>query len=411
MAKKLVYTTNTPSASTDYAAADGTWKTIGGGGGGSGTVTSVAVTVPSALSVTGSPITTSGTIAINGAGTSAQLIDGTGALQTIPTALPPSGTAGGDLSGTYPNPTVSKIHGVDMQSGTPSADEVWVYGGSPAKWQHQKLHASQVTNDSTVSGTNVDNALNTLSTNKQATLVSGTNIKTVNSSSLLGSGDLSVGTVTSVAALTLGTSGTDLSSSVATGTSTPVITLNVPTASATNRGVLSSANWTTFNNKQNAITLTTTGTSGAATLVGATLNIPQYSPAGQSVNILHNVIAQALAGAASPTTRYHSVAGTISTLTTAYQVPLPTACTFGNFYFRIYSAQPASGSLVLTLQKNAVDTASTITIASGSAIGNYTDNTNTVSFTAGDTWQIKIVQNATSGSTNLGGYSFKLTGI
>ena len=411
MAKKLVYTTNTPSASTDYAAADGTWKTIGGGGGGSGTVTSVAVTVPSALSVTGSPITTSGTIAINGAGTSAQLIDGTGALQTIPTALPPSGTAGGDLSGTYPNPTVSKIHGVDMQSGTPSADEVWVYGGSPAKWQHQKLHASQVTNDSTVSGTNVDNALNTLSTNKQATLVSGTNIKTVNSSSLLGSGDLSVGTVTSVAALTLGTSGTDLSSSVATGTSTPVITLNVPTASATNRGVLSSANWTTFNNKQNAITLTTTGTSGAATLVGATLNIPQYSPIGQSVNILHNILAQALTGAASPTTRYHSISGTISTLTTAYQVPLPTACTFGNFYFRIYSAQPASGSLVLTLQKNAVDTASTITIAAGSAIGNYTDNTNTVSFTAGDTWQIKIVQNATSGSTNLGGYSFKLTSV
>ena len=32
----------------------------------------------------------------------------------------------------------------------------------------------------------------------------------------------------------------------------------------------------TWNAKQNAITLTTTGTSGAATLVGATLNIPQY---------------------------------------------------------------------------------------------------------------------------------------
>jgi hypothetical protein len=59
----------------------------------------------------------------------------------------------------------------------------------------------------------------------------------------------SVGTVTSVAALTLGTTGTDLSSTVATGTTTPVITLNVPTASATNRGALSSTDWTTFNNK------------------------------------------------------------------------------------------------------------------------------------------------------------------
>ena len=90
------------------------------------------------------------------------------------------------------------------------------------------------------------------------------------------------GTVTSVAALTLGTSGTDLGSSVANGSTTPVITLNVPTASATNRGVLSSADWSTFNGKQNALSLTTTGTSGAATLVGSTLNIPQYSGGGGS---------------------------------------------------------------------------------------------------------------------------------
>jgi len=58
------------------------------------------------------------------------------------------------------------------------------------------------------------------------------------------------GTVTSVAALTLGTTGTDLSSTVANGTTTPVITLNVPTASATNLGALSSTDWSTFNNKQ-----------------------------------------------------------------------------------------------------------------------------------------------------------------
>jgi len=60
------------------------------------------------------------------------------------------------------------------------------------------------------------------------------------------------GSVTSVAALTLGTTGTDLSSTVANSTTTPVITLNVPTASATNRGALSSADWTTFNSKQDA---------------------------------------------------------------------------------------------------------------------------------------------------------------
>jgi hypothetical protein len=58
--------------------------------------------------------------------------------------------------------------------------------------------------------------------------------------------DQYTGTVTSVAALTLGTTGTDLSSTVANGTTTPVITLNVPTASAANRGALSSTDWTTF---------------------------------------------------------------------------------------------------------------------------------------------------------------------
>jgi hypothetical protein len=61
------------------------------------------------------------------------------------------------------------------------------------------------------------------------------------------------GTVTSVAALTLGTTGTDLSSTVATGTTTPVITLNVPTASASNRGVLSITDWSAFNGKQAAL--------------------------------------------------------------------------------------------------------------------------------------------------------------
>jgi hypothetical protein len=82
----------------------------------------------------------------------------------------------------------------------------------------------------------------------------------------------SVGTVTSVAALTIGTTGTDLSSTVANSTTTPVITLNVPTASATNRGALSSADWTTFNNKQNALTNPVTGT-------GTTNYLPKFTGA------------------------------------------------------------------------------------------------------------------------------------
>ena len=94
----------------------------------------------------------------------------------------------------------------------------------------------------------------------------------------------SVGTVTDVAALTLGTTGTDLSSTVATGTTTPVITLNVPTASASNRGALSSTDWSTFNSKESALTFSTgltrttntitanlsTGVSGGQSVIGGT---------------------------------------------------------------------------------------------------------------------------------------------
>jgi hypothetical protein len=143
-----------------------------------GTVTSVAATAGTGISVTGSPVTTSGTLAITN----------TAPDQTV---VLNNGT-GISVTGTYPNFTV--------------------------------------TNTAPSSG----------------------------------------GTVTSVAALTLGTTGTDLSSSVANGTTTPVITLNVPTASATNRGALSAADWSTFNGKQPAGTYvnSVSGTSGRVTSTG-----------------------------------------------------------------------------------------------------------------------------------------------
>jgi hypothetical protein len=65
-----------------------------------------------------------------------------------------------------------------------------------------------------------------------------------------------------------GSSGTDFNISSATSTHT----FNFPTASATNRGLLSSADFTTFNNKQNALTNPVTGT-------GTTNTLPKFTGA------------------------------------------------------------------------------------------------------------------------------------
>jgi hypothetical protein len=51
---------------------------------GTGTVTSVALTMPTAFSVAGSPITTAGTLAVTATGTTAQYIRGDGSLATFP---------------------------------------------------------------------------------------------------------------------------------------------------------------------------------------------------------------------------------------------------------------------------------------------------------------------------------------
>lgn len=59
-------------------------------------------------------------------------------------------------------------------------------------------------------------------------------------------------------------------------------TMSIPQANNTTNGFLSSADWLTFSSKQPAITLTTTGNSGASTFNNITgaLNIPEYTLTG-----------------------------------------------------------------------------------------------------------------------------------
>jgi hypothetical protein len=135
------------------------------------------------------------------------------------------------------------------------------------------------------------------------------------------------GTVTSVAALTLGTTGTDLSSTVATGTTTPVITLNVPTASAANRGAVSSTDWSTFNAKQDALVSgTNIKTVNGTTILGSgDLNTGNLN-GGTLVNFVANLASTSVnltLNSGNTATYNGSVITTTGTITITLDASLP----------------------------------------------------------------------------------------
>ena len=115
------------------------------------------------------------------------------------------------------------------------------------------------------------NAVTIIGTLNATTLVKsgGTSAQFLKADGTVDSTAYGTGSVTSVAALTLGTSGTDLSSTVANSTTTPVITLNVPDASATARGVVTTGTQTfagakTFSSDIAVNTFMTVGRGGGA---------------------------------------------------------------------------------------------------------------------------------------------------
>ena len=289
-----------------------------------GTVTSVGLSMPSAFSVANSPVTTSGTIAVTGAGVTSQYIRGDGSLANFPTS-----TGGGASVSYYLNGSVSQgtiggvaykeINGVSIISaGTDFSINADGYitqfitdVGDPNKllipagnWNFETYFSASsnggtprfyielykyngttftliATNSATpeyiTGGTAIDLYFTALAVPSTALLAtdrlavrfyvihSGRTITMHTENSHLSQIITTFSTgITALNGLTsqvqyfaVGTTGTDFNISSVTDTHT----FNLPTASATNRGALSSADWTTFNNKvPTARTLTINGT-------------------------------------------------------------------------------------------------------------------------------------------------------
>ena len=306
-----------------------------------GTVTSVGLSMPSAFNVSNSPITSSGTIAVTAAGTASQYVRGDGTLADFPSGGGGGGSSvsyylngsvnqGSFVGNNYYEMSKTPIFGAGTDfvaiadgyvaqfitdAGDPNSLIIpagnWNFetyfsassaGGTPSFYVELykydgstfTLIASNSTNPELIAfGTTVNPYFSALAVPETILTVtdriairiyvvtSGRTITLHTENSNLcqivttftrGLTALN-GLTAQVQYFQVGTSGTDFNIASATATHT----FNLPTASAVNRGALSSADWSTFNSKQNTITLTTTGTSGPATFIGDVLNVPNYT--------------------------------------------------------------------------------------------------------------------------------------
>ena len=112
--------------------------------------------------------------------------------------------------------------------------------------------------------------------------------------------------------------------------------------------------------------------------------------------------AKAFGTIAASTTSYDALMGaTRSTTEADCGFPLPIAGTLKRMLVHMIAAQDASGSIVVTIRKNAADTALTKTIVNGDGTGPFY-NVNDVSVAKGDVLTVKMANNATNPSGSIG---------
>ena len=152
--------------------------------------------------------------------------------------------------------------------------------------------------------------------------------------------------VTSVG-ISLGTTGTDVNVTGSPITTSGNITINFPTASATNRGLLSSADWTTFNNKQaagNYVTTDTTQTiTGEKTFSGSSLKLAANGTANAVV--LRNVSGTTGSDASATTLGFNGSNNIFVSTQSKGGFILDFSNSVSN---RIYTLKDASGTLAFT---------------------------------------------------------------
>ena len=208
-----------------------------------GTVSSVALSSGGGISVSGSPITGSGTITVTNTDT--------GSSQNIFKNVAVSGQT--TIVADSNDDTLTFVEGTGITITTNATNDSITISNEGADGTVTEVCATTGT-----AGTDFAVTGSPITTNGTLTfnlpVASDTNTGKLSSTdwSTFNSKTTCTGTVTSVGALT-GTTGTDFNISGSPITGSGDITFNLPTASATNRGALSNTDWSTFNSKTTCV--------------------------------------------------------------------------------------------------------------------------------------------------------------